>query len=127
MLNLHVALEIPSLNYYVGPKAHWKYYSAKKKWQEQIAMALMIEKANGRVHAMDFPPCKSRRRLTVTAYRNRLIDPGNLDTKALEDALKRERLIVDDSAKWLDRNKVEQVSVGKHGVAWTNIVLENIP
>ena len=126
MIKLRIPLELASRNKFVGK--HWNIlYKEKKKWQESIAYSFMIAKANGHVHALDCPPCAHKRRLSVCSYRKRVIDPDNLDLKALIDALKRERLIVDDSAKWMEIGGIQQISIGKKGIPWTVVELENLP
>jgi Holliday junction resolvase RusA-like endonuclease len=78
---------------------HWaRRAKDRDDWQSRIIVQVYLCGA----HSCLSP--KVKRRATITCYRTRLIDVGNIvgGAKGLVDALTRSRLIVDDSPKWFE-------------------------
>lgn len=117
-----VTLEIdgwtpPSVNRLL--KAHWAESCRLKRLAvDELAVAVMRT-------AQPPPIATTRRRVDVLATypgTGRLPDPDNL-LKALLDALKRNRLLVDDSDRWC---KIGDVAVARGASRRTTITLQDI-
>jgi len=120
MIRLLIPIALPSQNRYLG-RGFWRLHQDKKKFQDAIGEAFIIEKANGRIPIAYLAPCTVKRTIGIMTYRKRLIDDDNLSIKALLDALVRLELLKDDSPKWLNTQYVSQVSIGKKGKELTEI------
>jgi hypothetical protein len=90
---LDIPLEVQSQN--VTDRMHWRVrHKHNLQWKAMMA-----------VRSAGYPRATGKRRVTVTAYRKRLIaDYANLvgGCKGLMDALTHAGLIVDDKIKWME-------------------------
>jgi Holliday junction resolvase RusA-like endonuclease len=111
------------MNRYLG-RGFWRLHSDKKKLEQLVGEAFLIEKANGRVPPSYIAPCTVKRSVRITTFRKRIIDQDNISTKALLDVLKRLEFIKDDSPRWLTLIQPTQVSVGKHGIESTVVEIK---
>lgn len=77
-------------------KLHWGVRNKKAKvWRLEV----MVIKNNNR-----WPDCTTKQKVIITSYRKRKLDKDNLSggLKSCVDALKKNKLIVDDSPEWVE-------------------------
>lgn len=128
--HLRIGLPLMSGNHQAG--AHWATRDKDRvAWDVAIQNALIVA-ANVRTWAayqrLRAKPRKVRMTLAITrevpSRRNFIRDDDDLlwSQKRLVDALKANRLFVDDSRKWLSYGLPLQV-VSKDGLYWTDIVV----
>lgn len=136
-MELTVARELKSPNRWNG--RHWRYkHRESQEWEKAVSYTLMAQKGCkgilGALHVLGAFPwqsCEVKQTVTVTrlvpSARNFIRDDDNLRfaVKPVFDALKRLRLIKDDSRKWLSHATPTQ-EVSTDGKYYTRIVIEAI-
>jgi hypothetical protein len=96
--------------------AHWTaYHRYNKKWRSALALRL------GRSPDVVTTPMD----ITITSYRSRLLDKGNLvgGCKPIPDALKALGWIKDDSPEWVDIH-YDQIKTKKNQTRGTHITVQ---
>lgn len=135
MATLTVDRELKSPNRWQG--RHWRYkHRETQEWEQaifyEIARQRGVKGVVGALLALGAFPwqqCAEKRRVQVIrevpSGRNFIRDEDNLRfaTKPLNDALKRLKLIRDDSRKWLEQTTPEQ-RIAKDGKFHTTIVID---
>lgn len=111
---LKILLPLPSMNRYAHAGTHWLLAEDKKKWKEHIMVAHAFRQNRTHDISQVLPRwVKEKRKVKVTCYRYRLLDPDNQSVKALLDSLVSLGFLYDDSNQWLNLCKIEQVKISK--------------
>jgi len=105
-LKLIIPRVTPSLNEW--QRKHWR--SRKKineTWQWEIFIAYMQKERSEQGQAIN------KKEITVISCRKQLCDPDNFigGLKPLIDALKNNKLIVDDSPEWIELEAFQEIDI----------------
>lgn len=136
-LSLTVPRQLKSPNAWNG--RHWRYkHRESQDWEKDVFYTIASQKGVRTVlgalltlGAFPWQSCEEKRSVTVTRFvpsaRNFIRDDDNLRfaVKPVFDALKRLKLIKDDSRKWLTHATPTQ-EVSSDGNYYTRIVIESV-
>lgn len=137
MIDLLVPRQLKSPNTWNG--RHWRYkHRESQEWEQAVFYLIAAQRGVkgvlGAIYtlgAFPWPACTTRQMVTVTRFvptaRNFIRDEDNLRfaTKPLNDALKRLKLIHDDSRKWLEQDMPTQ-NVSGDGRYYTRIQIREV-
>lgn len=114
MVKIILEKPIQSKNKFIG--THWaKKHQETKEWEREI-----WANCNGRP-----PKLEGMVSVKVTSYRRKLLDPDNLWTVGLLDAMRRLGIFQDDSSDVIELTK-SQIKIYAKQIPKTEIIIEKI-